>query len=448
MIQQNEFKWTIIFLMKSLSAQVSDMAAVIDQLLLARKTKDIAIVLCINIDSSLVPINFPRGTNGPSAGMTTLFYSLENSTNALTLISENPQFDILKETSVTFFFRDIVQDKFRAEQYALFTWDHGQPFGIFGASDEALRIVNSSNPLPLYFRLYNAFPNLKPKAQQLLSESDVQILNITELRNAITASFFGKKIGVIAMSNCYLQFFDTGYELSSCAEYLVAFETYMVFADPFHYKIILEAISSNPYMSSKSLSKLIVSTFSYETNPNNLVNLKHSVALFANDLSWYPSIAKQIDELSKTLIKELPRYFQEIKTALSKCGYIAPNIEIFALVDFRNFIDCLYNEAPALFRDQSYDVIKKILDKAVVEAFIGEEFINESSDEFKAPSCFSIYLPKTPGVYHSPFRDLYMRESGLSPTEFVKRFTWDSFIARYIEMIELTSLERQAFDKS
>lgn len=442
MIQQNEFKWTIIFLMKSLSAQVQDMVAVIDQLLAARKAKDIAIVLCINIDSNLVPSNFPRGTNRPPAGFTTLFYSIEFVQNSLTLISENPKFDILDGASVTFFFKDIVQDNFPAEQYALFTWDHGQPFGIFGGSDEAPLIVNSKNPLPLYFKLYNTFPALKHKARQFLTESDVQILTITELRNAIASSFSGKKIGVIAMSNCYLQFFDTGYELSSCAEYLVAFETLMYFADTFNYKTILEAISRNPYISSESLSRLIVSTFSYETDPNSSNEFKRSVALFANDLSWYPSIAKQFDELSKTLIRELPRYFLEIKTSLSKCGYIAPNIEIFALIDFRNFITCLYNEAPALFHNNGYEVIQWFLEKVVVESFVGEDFANEASDEFKAPSCFSIYLPKTPGIYHSLFRDLYMRESGLSPTEFVKRFSWDAFIARYIEMIEITSPEK------
>jgi hypothetical protein len=77
--------------------------------------------------------------------------------------------------------------------------------------------------------------------------------------------FGTKKIGVVAMSNCYLQFFDTGYELSSCVEYLVAFETHMYFDDPFNYKAVLEFVSYNPSAEPEEVAKLLVSTFGYNT---------------------------------------------------------------------------------------------------------------------------------------------------------------------------------------
>jgi hypothetical protein len=111
---------------------------------------------------------------------------------------------------------------------------------------------------------------------------------------------------------------------------------------------------------------------------------------------------------------------------------------MFCLIDFKNFISYLYDEAPSLFEGKSYEVLHYFINRAVVQSYIGPKFRTETRNSFKAPSCFSIYLPNRPGIYHDSYGDLYLFMDQLSEdsTGFIKRYRWAVFVTKYIQSLK------------
>jgi hypothetical protein len=451
----SKFKWTAIFLIKGAADNTVELSQMLHEMAAVKKSDEVAVVMGINIRVGFVPALLPLPETHVSAevttdkpGWTTLFYRLESNPEGGCLfkfIHEKKDFKLGEEKDLTDFFKNQVLASFLADKYILFTWDHGQPFGIFpGANQSAvngtmIETTEKISPLALHFRFAGELGKQKyketdqqPVVTAIAEEAkELPILTITELRQAIEWAFGDEKIDVLVMSNCYLQFFDTGYELSDCVDYLIAFETEMFFKDAFDYKIILEAISNDPQLTPENLSKTIVSSYSMQRTRKNLAS-KNSVALFANNLSWYPTVAKLMDELAQNLINEMPRYREGIQRAVDKCEYISPNIPSFCLIDFRNFIRCLHNEIPSAFNVATYEIFEAVFRQLVTASYIGNDFVAERNARFVSPSCFSVYLPREIGDYQTSFLSNFMQETSLSPTAFVKRFRWESFINEFI----------------
>ena len=455
MENQIKKKWTVFFLIGFVDEFVIEMNNMLTDLLSVKKRDEVDIVLCINIKVDKIPPGFQRGKMTSSKKFTTLFYNIApdgDGKNFLNLLCENDEFEIRRQADVTNFFKETILTQFLADDYILFTWDHGQPLGIFPHKDDpqvpsqesqALAILANRNqlfkPLLLHFRLFELSSRLQdlplknkdrlPSPVQL-QDDDLQMLTITELRNAIEWAFGKKKIAMVVMMNCYLQFFDTGYELCNNVNYLVAFETEMNFRNGLDYETLFGMLSDNPDIPPATLAKLAVSTYAIK-NSKDTAGLA-ATALFANDLSWYPGLAKLIDEFARNLTRELPRYLAQIQSALAKCKYITPNIPDYCLVDFKNFITCLYSEAPGLFPGALYDLMNLYLDKTVLESFKGASFYREGEDQFISPSAFSVYFPATARMFKSSFLADFMREDSLSPTEFVQDFYWENFIESFV----------------
>lgn len=435
---KRKFEWTAIFLIRGVKENIAHLKMILDQLLAVNKSEDLSIILCIHVKAELLDERFPR-PESDQTGWTTLFYKLVSASDGgciLELIEQSWEFDIRDPEQITNFFRQEILAYATSEHYMLFTWDHGQPFGIFPA-DGNKQIMNKENPLVIHFRLWEHYQREK---RMNLVDQDIElkntgILTITELRDAITWAFNGQKIDLLVMSNCYLQFFDTGYELSSCVDYLIAFETRMYFADLFDYKGVLETVSYAPNTPPNKVAQILVNSFAVEKDPGRM-QLKKEVALFANDLSWYPVLAKLIDELSLNLVQQLPRHLETIKSAIDRCNYFSPEIPEFSLIDFGNFINNLYNEMPMLFKGDLFAQLSDQLTKVVVASFVGDNYVEEINDSYFAPSGFSIHLP-TPGVYHNSFPATYMQRTSTTATQFTKLFKWQGFVYEYIRWQEL-----------
>lgn len=448
MKQKHNFKWTSIFVIRGAGDNTNELTELLNQLASVNKSEDTACVICINIRLGATPPVL-RFSAEPISGndatqWTTLFYFLKSKPDGMgctfELIREIPRFSLGSEKDIKGFFKRVVLKTFSADRYILFTWDHGQPFGIFsGASEEPSpsKAVDDEKVIAeaFHFRLAKQLKDETREEAELTArevpEDKLPILTITELKQAIQWAFGATKIDIVVMANCYLQFFDTGYELSSCANYLVAFETLMFFRDSFDYKMILDSVGNDPNLTPETLSKNIVLAYGLQRNKRN-IDSKNEIALFANDLSWYPVMAKLIDTLALSLIEELPRYREAITAAINRCEYISLNTPSFCLVDFGNFIRCLYTEIPETFGDRlSIDTFEKVLQRLVVASYIGNSFKDPIDTRFVRPSCFSIYLPREKNHFKAFFLDNFMAETSLSPTEFVKRFQWEAFVAQY-----------------
>lgn len=443
-MSQKKYKWTAIFLIKGAADNIEAFTQMLDQLATTKLSPDVAVVLCINIQADIAPPVLPLATIlGPGdkpvrrSGWTTLFCSLKtNATgnNTIDPICESREFRMDKEEDITVFFKQRVLSSFAAERYILFTWDHGQPFGIFpGINQEPARSPLEKLQLnAFHFRQQKQLKTerLTRAAAPIAADDALPMLTATELKQAIQWAFDGQKIDVLVMSNCFLQFFDTGYELSSCADYLVTFETIMYFNDSFNYKNILETLAANVAMVPETMAKNIVDIFS-ATPPHSSVS-RDEVSLFANDLSWYPALARMIDRLADILTKAIPGHREKILQAATKCEYISPGIPMFCLLDFRNLVKHLHQEIPGLLSENFFNTLMTILDQVVVSSFIGKSFGEEGSLAAVSPSGFSIYFPILSEDYRTSFLDNFMTESSLSPTEFTRRFGWDQFIRQYI----------------
>jgi len=452
--------WTAIFLIKGVDDTVKNMDNLVQELLLLKKTDDLAVILCINIKVEKIPAGYERGQDPATSGQTALIYCLESKQGGgcqLKILQEKPDFNIQRQQDIADFFDSNVLPDYAAKRYVLFTWDHGQPFGLYPQKkplvgpDKGLKnvpaIIANNNrlyqPLLVHFRLWEFYRALSKDEKDrskldIFLEDKLDMLVITELKNAIKDAFGDKNISLVVMANCYLQFFDTGYELSSCVNYLVAYETDMYFDNPFEYKTILEILTCNPDISDESLARMVVDSFSLSSNSSNddqTVLKRLSVALFANDLSWYPAIAKFIDELADQLYKELPRFYDKIKAAVDMCKHFSPGTPQFCLLDFGNFIRCLYSLAPGLFSVKSYEILNILLQKTVIASFIGDQLQNEDSAPFAAPSCFSVYLPNTNGFGNTDFFTNFIQSTSVYATEFEKRFKWERFIVRFTDML-------------
>jgi hypothetical protein len=444
-MSQKKHKWTAIFLIKGAADNIRELNQLLDQLTSVEETEDIAVVLCINIKAEIAPdilpitrVLGPGDVSMKEPGWTTLFCSLERNPKGgciFQYIHESRDFRIDKEQDITGFFKEKVLSSFIAEKYILFTWDHGQPFGIFPGINRAARTPTENLNLKTFHFRQQKQLNLERQTHRMAvptEEDDVlPILTITELKQAIQWAFDGQKIDVLVMANCFLHFFDTGYELSDTVDYLVTFETVMFFKDTFNYKVILEDIGNDPDILPEALSKNIVNLFASETN-TAIPASRDEVALFANDLSWYAALGRMIDKLAEILTKALPTHREKILIAANKCDYISPGIPMFCLLDFRNLITHLYEEMPDVFTDSLFNTFKTLLDNVVIESFIGKDFDDDGTSAAIKPSGFSIYFPRLQEDYKTSFLDNFMTESSLSPTEFTKRFGWDMFIRHYI----------------
>jgi hypothetical protein len=453
---QTKNNWTVFFLIRALSDVSKYAEDIITELLKKPKPDSISIIICINIKVNQIPDTYQRGDNPPNLGTTNLFYQVVNSEmkSKLSLIDELPCFDIRNEDDVAFFLRQGILQNNVADHYMIFTWDHGSPFAIFTGKDDnntplgekaslSNEIVNCNyyNPLITHFRQWEFYQSVMSQHLSVDHETletykrsklEMGMLTVSELKNAIKWAFGKIKVDILVMGNCNLQFFDTGYELSSCVNYLVAFESYMYVENMLDYETILKTLTFEPVLSPKKIAQIIVSSFEIKANSDfvNGDNNKDIVALFANDLSWYPTMAKLIDDLANRMIEQLPVYRDKILNARKKCEYIKGRTKDYCLIDFKAFLNSLFNELPAIF-EGTIPFFNYVLDKIILQSYVGSYF-QKRSEKLQCPSCFSIYFPADWGIYDTVYQILYMNEIGRYASSFVKEFRWDSFIKEFV----------------
>jgi hypothetical protein len=240
-----------------------------------------------------------------------------------------------------------------------------------------------------------------------------------ELSKAISWAFENKKIDVITMMNCSLQFFDTGYSLSSVARYLVAPETFMFF-DEYNYKSIFGKLSEDPLISPKKLSKYIVESLRIKSR---------DLAIFAIRLKSYIKIGEMINELAKRFVDELPQAKTLIKNARDKSDYIDPE---FSVIDFFYFLESLKSEYPMHYKNYLIEKLLLVKEKIILEQFIGEDFKNETGPTRQSPQGFSIYFPHEKSRLTTCISREFFNENSCQATLFVRVARWENFIFKYL----------------
>ncbi|WP_422358837.1 clostripain-related cysteine peptidase [Reichenbachiella sp.] len=276
-------EWTVFFLAKSIESE--DTKRLIRLLKKIENTSfdpHIAVVFCINFNRFYLDALFKLDEHfvDPNSKVvfTTMFFQFSqgevHSENRLRCIGEKEDFDITHADDVSFFFKRFVLNKYKAKNYLLFTWDHGNGFNIFHGIGQG-GVNEDSKTVP--------------------------ILEMRELANAIKIAFGSNKIDLLIMMNCYMQMFDTGFALCEHVDYLVAPQSFMEFGE-YDYEGIFSKLATDvnqkKKINAKELGEFVIQRFEKKKPKSNLqiscVNLSSldDIYDFSNDL----------DELAELLI--------------------------------------------------------------------------------------------------------------------------------------------------
>jgi hypothetical protein len=336
-----------------------------------------------------------------------------------------PGFDITRKEDII---RFIESSKAKiGKKIMVSTWDHGSVIGVFRQS------------LPGSERV--ADPKFGEHYKMLIA-SDIKY---------IFKHSFKKKVDILLMMNCDMNFFDFGYTLRKHLRYLVA-PVHIISNTGFNYRYIFKKLRREPEVSSRDLAKGIVRK-QKRTRPNtddpslvralaDLIATNNDDLIFSvNRLSTYKSFAKTIDLLIMRL-SELLREgsitresIQQCSDATKPCGQTAFAVStgrLFNLVEFESLLVRLKLLSPDKeLRTICRTLIAK-LDRVTLQTDIGYQVEDCLAFGMKSNAAFSIYFPTVPNPQDiipeaSGFQD-FILETSPNATFFSKNHLWDNFL--------------------
>ena len=415
MENETKRKWTVFFLIKSVSGSINNVIEMFNEIRSIELMPHVSIVIGISFLEEFKK-GFEAGepilklSDSKEESFTTAFYYLKPNKepqskfkSRFSLILERPKFEITEQEDVEAYFEDIVFSRFKAKHYALITWEHGRAYGLFPGSAQQL----SSTQVQI--------------REDLVYQEKAQILTMEELASAITGAFGTNKVDLVIMMNCNTQFIDAGFALRKAINYLVAPETYM-FLDGYNYPFIFEILFKEPKTTPKQLAKYAVRSFSEKVYSNHQqgIDRKNRTALFATNLRYYSFIAEQLDRIVDILIDQMPHVKKVINEAKELTMIEGNTYDFYSLLR--------YFQVEGIFSDDILpaNLILSLKTLAVIEGHVGEDFLKPSKGIY-IPSGFSIFLPNTlmqpnpqPG-----FDDFFK-------TEFYQTTKWKEFVQELV----------------
>lgn len=437
MSTQKKRKWSIFFLLKAIGPSTVDAISMLNDF---RKidfgsNNDLGIVFCLNVFKRNVPAILSGDPNEISneddKTQTTIFCSLVKSDdnangflNDLDIIYEQVDFDLSNPEHVGKFFRQQVLEKFLAERYMILTWDHGNGYGIFSDSqplgESAVLEEKDLNSFITTSRKSRFFSHTSNKIKDGSSES--RELTMDELAFAIKNAFGDQKIDLMVMMNCYMQFMDAGYALRERVKYLVAPQTFMDF-DGYNYTFFFRKLKEQPDLSSLKLAKIIVRSFETKLYPDYLdgVLARSTTAIFANDLTYYSTLADYIDELSRAMGKQLVDQRLELLMARSNTIPVNGNTHSIDLFNLLRNLQKVFGKKWETGLISRLFLLRK---QMVVEKFVGSAYAD--GVETASPSGLSVFFPvRLQPLVNTVKLDVFNESS------FTKERNWNKFVLQF-----------------
>lgn len=387
------YKWTVFFLIRSVKDFWEITDTMIKEILSAAINDEVAVIICLNAYEESLSKEYPRGRPNKGEGFTTVFYQVDK--NGLHLINEWKEFDIRNPDHIIRYLRKDVLRRCSAERYMLFTWDHGTAFGVF--------IDNEGDGIRM-------------------EGNGLRMLNMDDMARAVTIAFDAQKVDIITMMNCYVQTFDTGFSLASAAKFLIAPETFMQL-EAYDYKGIFDKLNEDPDISPKQLARFIVGSFARKNKKQK------GVALFANQLKYYKILAILIDKLAAELAADMPTFYEAIKNARRKSESLNGT---FSAIDFFYFLKSLEKELPPDWNKSLITKLKRLKRKTVLEKFVGDYYIRETTPAKLSPQAFSVMFPANESYLGTLMMRTYFAETSPNRTLFAKVTRWNDFVNEYV----------------
>lgn len=461
MPQKCNIQWTALFIIATGKADdfQIDSQLLIDELRTSVLSCNISVVVCINspisniqkIDKEYIP---PKGAQLQDT--TTVIYRIhkcgEESANRLSFISERSDIKIQDKEGIIALLRTAGIDRSENRKYLIFTWDHGSVYGVYGKNnipeetpgieknmEFSALLLNSklNNDIRKSVKKNNLRIEEVPKIEKLLPDITPEILTVSELHDALYEELGDKKIEALIMTNCWMQAFDTGFELAESVEYLIAPET-LILMTGYNYKAILEYIAAKPDTRSKEIAQIAITSYKEKSmkiaNPGLRQIALNDVVISAVDLKYFNDIAVILDKMAKILKLRISTDFQSIKqvreqtTPISDWGY--------RMIDPYHFLN---NISPVLADEVYNEYLRQfniIHRRAVVALFIGELYAREGKYKCANPNGFTVYFP----LYLNELNTIlsnFLTQTGSNPNQFAVRTSWDDFIINFTQIADL-----------
>lgn len=412
MKSQKKRKWTVFFLIKAVGGSICETIKMINEIRIQELHNQISVVICLNFAKEhLDPLlqgdeSFKPDVTQPLTP-TTVFIELVASNNTkfhsdLHVILERSTFDITDPYDIEKYFKDQVLQKHKASRYLLFTWDHGKGYGIFedttGQTD----------------------------SMKIIHQSDVKILTMEELKNAIGCAFGKRKVDLVIMMNCLMQMVDTGYALRNNAKYLVAPQTDIDFRG-YNYSYIFQVLLNTPNIKPRKLAKLAVRSFVSKVYINQYLGntIKSTTAIFAIDLRHFTTLGKHIDQLVHYLLPKLDS--NEALEIVHKVRTSSMINSVTNFADLYTFVDILRDTN--VFCDAYIgSLMLSVKNLLVIEGHIGDKLLIPATG-------FIIYFPDALPENETPLPGF----DEFFETEFIRRTKWLSLIKKMIQPISSPS---------
>lgn len=420
-------KWTVFFLVKSVDDSADELLSMLNELRSLRFTKHVAVVFCLNVAEQNVKgllsgniDDFPP--SGTPMTFTTIFLALKKSRAEepfpyeLVMIDEMRDFDLTEPAHLTGFFKTHITDKFQAKRYLLFTWDHGNAYGIFSKTPDAGKQLSKgmrdtgADALEITERANKIF--VRPEKNNLLT--------MEELATSIRLGFAKGRIDVAAMMNCDMQIVDTGFALRNNVRYLVAPEMSMDY-NGYNYPFIFQVLIDDPGISPKKLARYIVSSFATKIFPAEDLgdSFKGITALSAVELKYYFNLERFVNRLSDFLSGLLPASRQIIAAARQA----AMLNEAKQLIDVYTFLLELAKQEQFKTNTLLASLVFSMKELVLFETFIGAEFSAGGGSKCR-PTGLSAYFPGK--VFpEGP------TQPSLQKTQFFRQTRWKNFLIHF-----------------
>ncbi|WP_315819741.1 clostripain-related cysteine peptidase [Paraflavitalea speifideaquila] len=442
-----------------------------------------------------LPFDYTPASNRSEDSLTTIFFTIKKEgpvgNNQFSLIDENVDFKLSNQRDLEDYFKNKILIHYTADKYLLFTWDHSTQFGIFREdattfieSKAHLEIANENidRPIPqsknysflvidnnaIYNQATSSFDaacvmdkynyhlkeqetngesiqeGVSPVKRGVITKPKHDKLSISELAQAIKWGFGYKKIDLLIMMNCNMQFFDIGFTLSSAVDYLVAPLSTISF-NGYNYKAIFEAINTQPEISPRKLACIAVSSFKTKAFSDSSIRrfeLANTI-LFANNLNHYLGIGAWIDRLSTRLIKIIEIRFRLINEGRGKIETLN---EDYKMIDICHFLSSMKLNKYYPLTEKDSTTIKRLIKSAIIQKYVAvnpkgpnplEALINSP---FQVLSGIGVFFPKdTNDILGSDDFNFLFMQSKRGATTFTRLFKWDNFISTYLERFQQQS---------
>lgn len=371
-------KWTVFFLIKAVDKTTVEYAILmLEQLMRVRFPDEVAVLLCVNLRKADIQAFLNRNlsdvnTDDQEKGFTTLFLKVTTVDggfrNDITVLSEKVDFDITREEDIKTVLKERILQFFEAKRYLMFTWDHGNGFGIFKGEGKGHKA------------------NMKFLITKSENPPEIPILNMRELNNAIALSLGKKKIDLMIMMNCNMQLFDTGYDLYKTTKFVIAPQTQMDFLE-YDYEAIFTRLVKDPAISARKLKSSVIKSFKRNEILNGTLNpTLMDVSISVCDLRYTEQATGILNRLADSLLADRAR-LQQIKDLFDNTRLVDGRF-----VDLFSVLLSLYNVA-TVKEQMLINHLFLLKNWMVPQVFVGFSNTPENVGEMDALRGISIVSP-------------------------------------------------------